>query len=130
MTTPLLAWVFLISNLAALLFSTLSYALRTISRVQLEEALVVRHRTRALEAILRTRFDLAFTASVLRLVCNSAGIVATGWYFLTTHHDARPHPLAVFGFTLLVTVPVMMIFSVAIPQAWAKYAGESLLALT
>ena len=130
MTVTLLAWVFLISNLAALLFSTLSYALRTISRVQLEEALVVRHRTRALEAILRARFDLAFTASVLRLICNSAGIVAIGWYFLTVYNDGRPHPLAVFGWTVLVTVPVMMIFSVAIPQAWAKYAGESLLALT
>ena len=31
---------------------------------------------------------------------------------------------------MLVTVPAMMIFSVAIPQAWAKYAGETLLAMT
>jgi CBS domain containing-hemolysin-like protein len=31
---------------------------------------------------------------------------------------------------VLFTVPVMMIFTVAIPQAWAKYAGESLLAMT
>ena len=72
MTLSLLFWTFVISNLASLLFSTLSYALRTISRVQLEEALVIRRRTRALEAILSSRFDLALTASILRLVCNAA----------------------------------------------------------
>ncbi len=34
-----------------------------------------------------------------------------------------------FGWTVVVTVPVMLIFSVAVPQAWAKYAGEPLLAM-
>ena len=131
MTTGLLVWIFLVSTAAALLFSTLSYALRTISRVQLEEALVVRRRTRALEFILALRFDLALIASVLRLVCNITGIMAVGAYFLSIHPENQPpHPLAVFAWTVLVTAPVMMIFSVAIPQAWAKYAGESLLALT
>lgn len=131
MTTTLLLWIFALSTLASLLFSTLSYALRTISRVQLEEALVIRRRIRAMEAILRTRFDLALTASILRLICNAAGIMAVGTGFLNLYDsDSSPHPFAVFGWTLLITVPVMMIFSVAIPQAWAKYAGESLLALT
>lgn len=130
MTTGLLAWVFVVSNIASLLFSTLSYALRTISRVQLEEALVIRRRTRAMEAILSTRFDLALTASILRLICNAAGIMAVGIYFLNLYTDGKPHPYAVFGWTVLVTVPAMMIFSVAIPQAWAKYAGESLVAMT
>jgi CBS domain containing-hemolysin-like protein len=116
-----------VSVLASLLFSTLSYALRTISRVELEEALVVRRRTRALEAILSSRFDLALTASILRLVANTVCIIAAGAYFLDRYRD-NPHALRVFGWTLLVTVPVMMIFSVAIPQAWAKYAGEPLLA--
>ena len=126
MTAGLLAWVFTVSTLLALLFSTLSYALRTISRVQLEEALVVRRRTRALEAILSSRDKLALTASILRLVCITVGIMAVGAYFLTI----TTKPFAVFGWTVLVTVPVEMIFSVAIPQAWAKYAGESLVART
>ena len=130
MTTTLLAWVFIVSTLASLLFSTLSYALRTISRVQLEEALVVRRRTRDMEAILSARYDLALTASILRLICNTAGIMAVGTYFLNLFADSPPHPVAVFGWTVLITVPIMMIFSVAIPQAWAKYAGEALLART
>jgi CBS domain containing-hemolysin-like protein len=131
MTTPLLFWIFVVGTLASLLFSTLSYALRTISRVQLEEALIIRHRTRALEAILHARFDLALTASILRLVSNIAAIVAIGIYFLNQYsHDPTPRPFAIFGWTVLISVPVMMIFSIAIPQAWAKYAGEALLART
>ena len=130
MTTGLLAWVFFVSTFASLLFSTLSYALRTISRVQLEEALIIRRRTRAMESILSARFELALTASILRLVCNAAGIMAVGTYFLNLYTDTKPHPYAVFGWTVLITVPAMMIFSVAIPQAWAKYAGESLVAMT
>jgi CBS domain containing-hemolysin-like protein len=126
-TFALLAWTFIISTVASLLFSTLSYALRTISRVELEEALIVRRRTHALEDILHSRFDLALTASILRLVCNTAGILAVGAYFLILYYS-QPHPGKVFGLTVLVTVPVMLIFSVAIPQAWAKYAGEPLLA--
>jgi putative hemolysin len=128
MTTGLLAWVFVLSTLGALFFSTLSYALRNISRVQLEEALVVRRRTRALEMILSSRDRLALTAAILRLVCNTTGIMAVGAYVMTVLPHA--HPLAVFGWTVLVTVPVMMIFAVAIPQAWAKYAGEALVART
>lgn len=129
MTFPLVVWTFILATLGSLLFSTLSYALRTISRVELEEALIVRRRTRALEDILRSRFDLALTASILRLVCNTWAILAVGAYFLLVFFS-DPHPLKVFGWTVLVTVPVMMIFSVAIPQAWAKYAGEPLLAFS
>ncbi len=128
MTPVLLFWTFIASVVASLLFSTLSYALRTISRVQLEEALVIRRRTRALEAILSARYDLALTSSILRLVANTVGIMAVGSYFLLQYYN-EPHPVKVFGWTVLVTVPVMLIFSVAIPQAWAKYAGEPLLAM-
>jgi len=131
MTTGLLLWILLISTLASLLFSTLSYALRTISRVQLEEALAVRKRIRAMEAILSTRFDLSLTASILRLVCNTAAIMAAGaLVFSRFPRNPGAHVFAIFGWTVLITVPAMMIFTVAIPQAWAKYAGEPLLAMT
>ena len=105
MTNGVLFWVFVVSNVAALVFSTVSYALRTISRVQLEEELVAVGRTGALERILETRFDLALTASVLRLVCNTVGILAVGAYFLEVYKDA-PHPLKVFGWTVVVTAAI------------------------
>jgi putative hemolysin len=125
----LLVWIFWASLFASLVFSTLSYALHIFSRVRLEEALDKRHRPTALDAILSTRYDLALTASVLRLITNVTVILSVGWYFLQQFQDS-PHPFKVFGLTILITVPALLIFSVAIPQAWSKYAGEDLLAIT
>ena len=56
-----------------------------------------------------------------------SAMVAVAWYLLTD--NANPHPLKIFSWTILITVPAFVIFSVAIPQAWAKYAGEPLLAM-
>ena len=56
-------------------------------------------------------------------------ILSVGWYFLLQYQDS-PHPFKVFGLTILITVPALLVVSVAIPQAWSKYAGESLLAVT
>jgi putative hemolysin len=125
----LLVWIFWASLFATLLLSTISYALRIFSRVRLEEALDKRHRPTALDAILSARYDLALTASVLRLIASVAVILSVGWYFLLQYQDS-PHPFKVFGLTIIITVPALLIFSVAIPQAWSKYAGEHLLALT
>ncbi len=128
MTSHFLFWVFAASLLASLLFSTMSSALRAVSRVRLEEAFSTRPWRNALERILSSRYDLALTSSVLRLIANVMCILAAGWYFWLQYHDA-PHPLKVFGLAILVTVPALLIFSVAIPQAWAKYAGEHLLSI-
>jgi CBS domain containing-hemolysin-like protein len=125
----LLVWIFWASLFASLVFSTISYALRIFSRVRLEEALDKRHRPTALDAILSTRYDLALTASVLRLIANVTVILSVGWYFLLQFQDS-PHPFKVFGLTIILTVPALLIFSVAIPQAWSKYGGEDLLALS
>jgi putative hemolysin len=126
MSLTLLLWIFLASLLFGLLFSTVSYALRTMSRVQLEQALVRRKRTRALDSILARRYDIALIASVLRLAANSAAMVSVAWYFLID--VTNPNPLKIFSWTILISVPAMAIFSIAIPQAWARYAGGPLLA--
>ncbi len=129
MSFTILFWIFWASLFSSLFFSTLSYALRSFSRVRLEEYLHARRRPAALDAILSSRYDLALTASVLRLIANVTVILSVGWYFLLRYLDS-PHPFKVFGLTIIITVPALLIFSVAIPQAWAKYAGEHLLALT
>jgi len=121
-------WIFFASLIATLLFSTLSYALRIASRVRLEEALDSFRRSTELEAILGARFDLALTAAVLRLICTVVVILAAGWYI--TQESPGTSPLKVFAWTILLTVPALLIVSVAIPQAWAKYAGEHILAMT
>ncbi|MGN6368000.1 MAG: hemolysin family protein [Phycisphaerae bacterium] len=128
MTFSLLLWIFFAGLVATLLFSTVSYALRIASRVKLEEALDTFRRSAALDDILDKRFDLALSAAVLRLISNVVVILTAGWYFFLQSPDSSP--LRAFGWTIVLAVPALLIVSVAIPQAWAKYAGEHLLAMT
>ncbi len=122
-------WITAAGAVGSLLFSTLAYALRMMSRVDLEESLERRRRPEDLEKILSVRHDLSLTASTFRLIFNTMVIIAVAVYFLGRYQEA-PHPLRIFGFSLLVAVPILLLTSVAIPQAWAKYAGESLIAAT
>lgn len=119
-------WVALIGLAGSLIFSTLAYALRMMSRLALEDALG-RHSAESADEIIRVRHDLSLTASTFRLICNTLVMTAVAMYFLQRFAD-DPHPVKVFGFALLVTTPLLLATSVAIPQAWAKYAGESLIA--
>ena len=122
----LLIWITVVGLAASLLFSTLSYALRMMSRVKLEERLARRNRAAALEQILAAQHDLSLGSSTLRLVSNAVVIISIAYYFQLAYANA--HPLKIFGFAVLISVPALLVTSVAIPQAWAKYAGEALIA--
>jgi len=124
----LLIWIALIALAATLVFSTLSYALRMMSRVRLDEELVRAGRAEKLEAILAARYDVALASATLRLVSSAVVIIAIASRFLLDYMD-DPQPLKVFGWTLLVSIPLLLIFSVAIPQAWGRYAGEKLVVM-
>ena len=128
MSHALLIWIALIALAATLVFSTLSYALRMMSRVRLDEELVRAGRAEKLEAILAARYDVALASATLRLVSSAVVIIAIASRFLLDYMD-DPQPLKVFGWTLLVSIPLLLIFSVAIPQAWGRYAGEKLVVM-
>lgn len=128
-------WVFLVCLLASQVVSTLSYTLRMMSRVALEEALARFHRANVLDVILALRHELALAVSTLRLAVNAGVVLTVAGYFMVFFlpayqktGDVLPFVIATLGCTLLVSAPAMLLFSVAIPHAWAKYAGESLLA--
>jgi CBS domain containing-hemolysin-like protein len=118
-------WIFFGSLAASLVLSTVSYALRSMSRVALEASLGSR-RPELINAIFKHQYDVALTASTLRLGANVSAIVAVAWYFWE-RYASDPHPARVFGWTLAITVPALLIVSVAVPQAWGKYAGEQLI---
>lgn len=118
-------WVALIALVVSALFSALSYALRMMSRVLLEQALLRRHRAGALDQILDFRHDLSLSSSALRLLANATVILGTAAYF---HTNFPQDPVRVYGYTILVTVPALLVASVGVPQALAKYAGESMIA--
>ena len=126
---------------ASILFSTLSYALRIMSRVHLEEALGNHQVGKViLGHILDTRYQLALAVSTFRLLANTLILACAILYFQrdrladlqnrsellqTTLLSELLGPLLM---ALLVTLPVIMVFSIAIPQAWARYTGEKLIA--
>jgi len=130
-----LFWIFILSLLASQVVSTLSYTFRMMSRVALEEALAHFRRASALDFILESRHNLALTISTLRLIVNAGVVLSAAAYFMiyfAPFYDKTgnvfPFVLQTLGGTLLVSAPALLIFSVAIPHAWAKYAGESLIA--
>ena len=112
---------------ATILFSTLSYAVRLMSRVKLEDHLSRRRKLYALEQILEARPELSLSSSAMRLVSNTLFIISVAYYL---HTDYNEHPVRTYALALAITVPALLITSVAVPQAWAKYAGEPMLAAT
>jgi putative hemolysin len=118
-------WVAAVGFAGSILFSTLSYAIRNMSRVKLEEKLTARRTLEQLDRILEARQDLALSSSALRLTCNAMVIISIAYYF---HDDYTEHPYRTYALVVGLTLPMLLIFSVAIPQAWARYAGEGLIA--
>jgi putative hemolysin len=106
--------------------STLAYALRTMSRVTMEKELIKRGRQAELEQLNDQRDHLAITASIARIFFN-VSLVAGTLYALTAEKTPDQSPLLFCTAAALACV-LLLIFSVAIPNAWAAYAGEGLIA--
>lgn len=120
-------WLLLPEIFGTLLASTVAYALRTVSRLGLERELLKRHRAAALDYILAQLDPLVLTATILRVIFNLAMVVSV----FAALNSAAPHSaLPRLFLASLVAGLLMLIFSVAIPYAWAGYAGEALIAAT
>jgi putative hemolysin len=105
---------------ATLFFSVNAIALRTFSRLRLQEAFKTpagEERSDRVEAVVAASDKLILTCSFFRLVFNIGGLLLLAT--LTNHVAAFVLALVVFS-----------IFTLAIPHAWAKYAGEKLLSRT
>ncbi len=118
-------WLLFPATFGTLMASSLAYALRTISRVTLEKELVRRGRGQALELLVRNQEQLALVASTARIACN-VSIVALAIYSLDSLRTA-PSVFTFIAGTAIAAV-ILLVFSVAIANAWAIYAGESLVA--
>ena len=102
-----------------------------VSRVDLEAHLVRRGRGAAFDEILRLRHEIALSSSTLRLLSNTLVVAALALYFQLRYEgaDGAPaHPVKIFTYALLFAVPAMLLVSVALPQAWARYGGDALIA--
>ena len=119
-----LAAMFL-AAVGSLVFSTLTYSLRDLSRARLSEALKRRGRAQWIEPILDHADELIFATAVCRLLANTLLVLASVWICQRIRQMAL-RDLTIFFLAAVVT----LFFSVALPQALTRYAGDALVAAT
>ena len=108
----------------SLLFSTLTYALRDLSRPRLSDYLERRGRPAMRVPTMRHLGDLVFVTAVGRLFANLLVVLLALWLMDTTGH----RPAVRYALAALIAGLVHLVFSVAIPNALAKHAGDAIVA--
>jgi putative hemolysin len=109
---------------ASLLFSTLTYSLRELSRVRLADYLARRGRQDRLEPTMQHLGDLVFVTAVGRLFANLFIVLLALWLLDTTGY----RPAARYALAAVIAGLLHLFGSVAIPNALAKHAGDALVA--
>jgi CBS domain containing-hemolysin-like protein len=119
----LLVVVIVLSILASLFFSTLSYALRDFSRARLGDWLDVRGKSKLFERIIENTTDLVFVTAMARLVANVVVLLCMLRVFETAERNWYLHYLLATAVTVVIT----LFCSVAIPHAAAQHASEAII---
>lgn len=122
--TYLLILAIIASLLLSLFFSSLTYAMREFARGRLEEALARRGKSRWYEPTVEQSNDLIVTTAVGRLVSNLLVLIAV----LHLFHHTQISPAVQYFLAVLITAVLSMFFSVAIPHALSRHAGEGVIA--
>jgi CBS domain containing-hemolysin-like protein len=110
--------------LAAMMFSTVTYAVRDFSRTRLEQYLVSYRKTKWLEYTIANQHELAFVTAVGRLLTTILLVLLS----LRLFHDAQERPWVQYGLAALLAAALSTVFALAMPMALARHAGESILA--
>ena len=111
-----------------LFFSTCAAALRIFSRVKLQEALKARNKEKHLDNFLESAEKLTWSCSLYRLIFNMGILISLLAVFSDAYiTDSR---LGNYFISAVVAILIFLIFSLAIPHAWAKYGGEKILSRT
>jgi putative hemolysin len=107
-----------------LVFSTLTYALRDVSRARLADYLQRHHRSHLLDPTIEHINDLVFVTAVCRLLANTLIALASVWICQDVLSGGMVvRDLAIFSLAAVVT----LFFSVALPQAITHYAGDAVI---
>ena len=111
------------ASIALMIFSTLNLALRMPSRVRLEEQFEAQQRGSDFERFVAVRPQYMLATAVLRSVCTLLLL------FITLEYVDTSANMGVVVACVLA-LALVLIFGVAIPNAWAKYTGEWLIVRT
>jgi putative hemolysin len=108
----------------SLIFSSLTYSLRDMSRARLADYLERRRRSHLLEPTIEHLNELIFVTAVARMLANTLIALSAVWICQATLRALAIRDVAIFFLAALVT----LFFSVAFPQAITRYAGDSFIA--
>jgi len=115
----LIVLTLLLAMVGSLWFSTLSYALRNLSRSRLAAYLEKHNKEQLLESVTSHAGDLIFITALGRLLSNTTILVCTLRMMQTTTMGIKLH----YALAVMITLLITLFCSIAIPSALAKYAG-------
>jgi len=128
-------WAILVIVILAggtLFFSVNVIALRIFSRVKLQEAFKALGKEAAAERltdnVARNAEELVLACALYRLICNMCILLLLVSVFAKL--GDRAVRTSDYLLTFVTSLAIFSVFGVAIPHAWAKYAGEKLLSRT
>ena len=119
-----------------LFFSANAFALRIFSFVKLQEAFKASNKKnnpeQLAEQLAEKSEELILTCFFYRLILNVCILLLLVSIFISPQSPAEGAPATItsYMFTFIVAMVVFSVFSLAIPLAWAKYAGEKILSRT
>jgi CBS domain containing-hemolysin-like protein len=112
----------------ALFFSLNAAALRIFSLAKLQDALKAANRENLADNLVENAEKLILTCSLYRLIANCCILLLLLDIFAATHQGGPQ--FSDYLLTFIIATAIFSIFSLAIPHAWAKYAGEKVLSRT
>jgi len=117
----MIIWIGLVVLLALLLFSTLNLALHVPSRTRLAEEFKRSGRSDLFESFVAIRPQCMLATAILRAASTLLLLLISLWEIEAFGaNDSRFATLASFA----IALALVLVFGVAIPNAWSKYRGE------
>lgn len=131
-------WAVLVISLLAggtLFFSVNAVALRTYSLGKLQEAFKAIGKEQnakiLTDRLAENEDELILACALYRLIFNTLILLALVAVFTHPDASAQPRsPVVAYMLTCVIALAIFSIFSLAVPHAWAKYAGEKILSRT
>lgn len=118
-------WGLIVILLFSGFYAAAYFSLRTFSRIKLEDVLAGRNQLWRLEYLQKHLDDLILICSSIRTAAN-LGLVSLMIWVFARDGISPGHVVEAFAVSLVL----LLLFSVAVPHACAKYAGEFFLART
>ena len=104
----------------SLFFGLNTLALRSFSRLKLQDAFRKAEKESLIDEFLSNAELLTIVCGLMRIITNT-GIIFLLVFLLRQHH---------FAVTFILAVCIIELFSLVIPHAWAKHTGEEILPAT